>query len=252
MQLGIEGKSALVVGASRGLGRQIALTLAQEGAQVGVIARTEMDILSLLAEMGGEAKGHWGITKDLMPDNAPTQLIEEIHERTTQIDIIVHNLGGTLGVRDPFCTVTEWRSVWRLNFEISAELNRYLIPPMQQRRWGRVVHISSIAATLSRGSVAYCTVKAALNAYTKNLGCTVASDGVVLTGVMPGAIRHEGSHWDKVAQEKPDLVASYLEQRIAIKRFAKIDEITDFVVFLCSEKASFLTGSILPIDGGSW
>ena len=251
MQLGLQGKSALVVGASRGLGRQIALTLAQEGTQVGVVARTEVDIINLVAEMGGESQGHWGITKDLVPDNAPSELVEQIHSQGKKIDILVHNLGGTLGVRDAFCSVSEWRSVWRLNFEIAAELNRSLIPPMQQRKWGRVVHISSIAANLSRGAVAYCAVKAALNAYTKNLGCTVASDGVVVTAVMPGAIRHEGSHWDKVAQENPERVANFLEQRLAIKRFARVDEISNFVVFLCSEKASFLTGSVLPIDGGS-
>ncbi|WP_377477824.1 MAG: SDR family NAD(P)-dependent oxidoreductase [Microcoleus anatoxicus] len=252
MHLGIEGKSSLVVGGSQGLGREIALTLAKEGVQVGVVARTEADIISLVAEMGGEAKGHWGIAKDLVPDRAPTQLIEEIQSGNKQIDIIIHNLGGTLAIRDPFCTVTEWRSVWRLNFEIAAELNRYLIPPMQQRRWGRVVHISSIAANLSRGAVAYCAVKAALNAYTRNLGCTVASDGVVITSVMPGAIRHEGSHWDKMSQEKPEMVATYLDRRMAIKRFAQLDEISDWVVLLCSEKASFCTGSVMPIDGGSW
>jgi len=251
MKLEIVGKSALVVGASRGLGRVIALTLAQEGAQVGVVSRTEVDIISLVAEMGGETKGHWGIVKDLVPDNAPTQMVEEINSQTRQIDILIHNLGGTLGIRNPFCTVDEWRSVWRLNFEIATELNRQIIPRMQERKWGRVVHISSTAATLSRGAVAYCAVKAALNAYTKNLGATVAPDGVVLTAVMPGAIRYPGSHWDKQTQEQPEMVANYLEQRMAIKRFATLDEISSFVVFLCSEKASFFTGSVLPIDGGS-
>lgn len=252
MQLGLEGKSALVVGASRGLGREIALNLAREGARVGGIARTEADILSLVEDMGGEAKGHWGIVKDLVPDNTPTQAIAEIQSRNQPIDILIYNLGGTLSVRDPFCSVEDWRSVWRLNFEIAAELNRYLIPPMQQRKWGRVVHISSIAANLSRGAVAYCAVKAALNAYTQNLGCTVASDGVVVTAVMPGAIRHEGSHWDKVAKDNPEGVATYLEQRMAIRRFASPDEISEFVVFLCSEQASFFPGAVLPIDGGSW
>lgn len=252
MQLGIEGKSALVVGAGRGLGRKIALSLAQEGAKVGVVARTEADIISLVADMGGKTKGHWGIIKDLLPDNAPTQMVEEIQAQDKHIDILIHNLGGTLGIRNPYCTVDEWRAVWRLNFEISAEINRCLIPPMQHKKWGRVVHISSIAATLSRGAVAYCAVKAALNAYTKNLGSTVAPDGVVLTAVMPGAIRHPGSHWDKQTQEKPEMVATYLQQRIAIKRFATVSEISDFIVFLCSSKASFFSGSILPIDGGSW
>lgn len=251
MELGLKGKSALVVGASRGLGREVAITLAKEGAKVGVVARTEVDILSLVQEMGGEKKGHWGLVKDLIPDNSPTQMAEEILSGGKQIDIIIHNLGGTLAIRNPLCTVEEWRAVWRLNFEIAAELNRILIPPMQRRQWGRVVHISSIAAKLSKGSTAYCAVKAALNAYSRNLGCAVASDGVIVTAIMPGAIRHEGSHWDKMSQEKPEMVANYLEQRMAIKRFARLDEISDWVVFLCSEQASFGTGSVIPVDGGS-
>lgn len=251
MELGLEKKSALVVGASRGLGRSIAIALAQEGVQVGVIARTETDIISLVADMGGETKGHWGLVKDLVPDGVPTQIAEEIFAEGRNIDMLIHNLGGTLAVRDPFCSVEEWRKVWRLNLEIAVELNRHLIPPMRKKNWGRVVHISSIAATLSRGAVAYCAVKAAVNAYTKNLGATVAPDGVVVTAVMPGAISYPGSHWDKQTQEKPEMVANYLEQRMAIKRFACLDEISNFVVFLCSEKASFFTGSILPIDGGS-
>lgn len=252
MDLRLVGKSALVVGASRGLGRQISLTLAKEGAKVGVIARSKTDILQLVKEMGSESQGHWGIIQDLIPDHVPTQIAQDILSHHGPIDIMIHNLGGTLGVRDPFCSVEEWRGVWRLNFEIAVEFNRLLIPPMQERKWGRVIHISSIAANLSRGSLPYGTVKAALNAYTKNLGCTLAPDGVTMTAIMPGAIRHKGSHWDKVAQDNPERVANFLEQRLAIQRFASVDEISDFVVFLCSEQASFFTGAILPIDGGSW
>lgn len=252
MYLGLEEKSALVIGASRGLGRTIALTLAKEGAKVGVIARTEPEILQLVETMGGKSQGHWGIVQDLMPKNVPTQIAQEILSRNFPIDIVVHNLGGTLGIRDPFCSVEKWQAVWRLNFEIAAEFNRLLIPPMQERKWGRVIHISSIAANLSRGSLPYCTTKAALNAYTKNLGCMVAADGVTITAIMPGAIRHQGSHWDKVAQDNPKRVADFLEQRLAIKRFATVDEISDFVVFLCSQQASFFTGAVIPIDGGSW
>lgn len=252
MNLGLEGKSALVVGASRGLGRAIALGLAAEGAQVGVVARTAADIASLVAEMSQTSQGHWGLARDLTPDGAPTQLAQDLRSYTDRIDILVHNLGGTLGVRDPFCAVDDWRAVWRLNFEIAAELNRCLVPAMQQRQWGRVVHISSIAATLSRGSVAYCAVKAALNAYTKNLGCTVAPDGVVISAVMPGVIRHPGSHWDQVAINDPDRVHDFLNTRIAIKRFATPSEISNMIIFLCSEQAAFMPGAVVPIDGGSW
>ena len=252
MEFKIAGKSALVIGASRGLGRKIALNLAEEGAKVGVIARSQPEIEQLVEVMGGESQGHWGIIQDLMPTNVPTQIAQDIISRNFPIDIIIHNLGGTLAIRDPFCSIEEWQAVWRLNFEIAAEFNRLLIPPMQEQQWGRVIHISSIAANLSRGSLPYCTVKAALNAYTKNLGATLAADGVTITAIMPGAIRHKGSHWDKVAQDNPQRVADFLEQRLAIKRFASVDEITDFVVFLCSQQASFFTGAIIPIDGGSW
>jgi len=252
VELGLRGRTALVVGASRGLGREIALTLAQEGACVLAVARSETAIHSLVEQMGGDEKGHWGIAADLLPDEAPGELVARITERCPAVDIIVHNLGGTLGIRDPFCALPEWRAMWRLNFEIAVDLNRLLIPPMQLRRWGRVVHISSIAANLSRGSIPYGTVKAALNAYARNLGCTVAPDGVVVSSVMPGAIHDEGGHWDRMLKTQPEMAARYLEQRMAIKRFANPQEIAQFAAFLCSERASFFTGALLPIDGGSY
>ncbi len=251
MDLGLQGKSALVVGASRGLGRDIALALAREGATVGVVARTQPALDQVVQDMGSDSQ-HWGLAHDLMPDEAPTEFLQTLAAYTDRLDIVVHNLGGTLGVRGAFCSIADWRKVWRLNFEIAAELNQHLVPPMQQRQWGRVVHISSIAASLSRGAIAYGTVKAALNAYTTNLGCAVAPDGVIVTAVMPGAISHPGSHWDRVTQEQPDRAATFLEQRLAIKRFATPTEISDMVTFLCSEKASFMPGAIVPIDGGSW
>lgn len=252
MKLGLKNKHALVIGASRGLGKSIALSLAEEEAKVGVIARNQAELLKLVDEMGGEAKGHWYYKIDLLPDSAPLSLVEFIQKHELLPDIVIHNLGGTLGIKNPLCNLEEWRSVWRLNFEIAAQLNQYLIPSMQQKKWGRVINISSIAAQLSRGALAYCSVKAALNAYTKNLGCTVASDGVVVCAVMPGAISHPGSHWHNITQKDPDGVNKYLQERMAIQRFANPSEISDCVRFLCSDSASFFCGSVIPLDGGSY
>lgn len=251
MDLGIAGKCALVIGASRGIGRASALGLAKAGARVIAVARSANDIATLVREIGGSKKGHVGIVKDLCTEGAPRELYEEIQKQDRRVDIVVYSIGGTLGVRNTFFSIEEWRKVSRTNFEVVVELNHYLVPLMQERKWGRVVHVSSIAAKIARGSNAYVAAKSALNAYTRNLGCAVAQDGVVVTAVMPGAVRFKNNIWDRLSTDSPDQAHSYLNERMAIKRFANPDEIANLIVFLCSENASFLTGCILPIDGGT-
>lgn len=252
MQLDIAGKHALVTGASRGLGRSIALSLAREGAMVAVVSRTASDLKSLVGEMGGSSAGHYALSTDLMPEGAPTRVLEEVKAQFGSPDIVVHNLGGTLNIKDALCTVEEWRRVWRFNLEVAVEMNRLIVPAMQAQKWGRIVHISSIAAVRGRGSIPYSTVKAALNAYVRGLGCAVAADGVIVTAVMPGAILSKGGHWDVVSRDNPEYVQRYLAERIAIRRFSTPEEISDLVTFLCSEHASSFAGAVIPIDGGTW
>ena len=252
MDLNLTGKTAVVIGGSRGLGREIALGLAREGASVGIIGRNESALDDTLAEMGGNIRGHWAVEIDLVEEGAPVRLVKHFGECGKSIDILVHNLGGTLNVREPFCSVRDWRRVWRLNFEVAAELNALLIPSMQKRKWGRVIHISSAAAASPFGALPYCSVKAALNAYTRNLGFTVAPDNVVITAVMPGAIEYEYGSWAEMKKKDPQVVEDFLKNRIAARRFATTREISEFVLFLASEQASFFAGAVLPVDGGSW
>jgi 3-oxoacyl-[acyl-carrier protein] reductase len=189
---------------------------------------------------------------DLMAEGAPTRTVEEAVAGSGSFDIVVHNLGGTLSVTDALCTIEEWRRVWRFNFEIAAEINRQVIPGMQSRNWGRIVHISSIAAVRGHSSVAYAAVKASLNAYARDLGRAVAPHGVVVTAVMPGAFVAEGGTWDTLSREDPGRARNYIRERIASQRFGTPEEISELVVFLCSEQASFLAGAVIPIDGGTW
>src|SRR2546426_11883014 len=142
MKLGISGKRALVTGAGRGLGLSIAKCLAEEDAKVAVIARTEADLDRFVSEHGKE---HVAISCDLADDGAPTRMVEELRRRFGEPDIVVHNVGGTLDIVDPFCDVADWRKVYRFNLEIAVELNLLLVPHMQRQHWGRIVHISSIA-----------------------------------------------------------------------------------------------------------
>lgn len=251
MKLGFEGKRALVTGSGRGIGRSISLCLAKEGAQVGIVSRTDSDIKTLLKEMGGVSKGHFGISMDLMPEGAPSKLVNKLKKSGFEsIDIVVHNMGGTLEIGDPFCSLDDWRRVWRFNLEAAIELNNLLIPDMRERQWGRIVHISSISSMEHHGPVTYCAIKAALTAYSRTMGRFLAPDGIVMTAVLPGAIFTEGGYWDTASKERPDHVEKYLSDRMAIHRFGRPEEIGNIVAFLCSEQASFCIGSIVPVDGG--
>ncbi len=250
MDLGINGKRALVTGAGRGLGRSIALNLAKEGAKVAVVARTASDIDSLVAEMGGPDAGHFGLALDLVQEGAPTELLDALDADFGPTEIVVHNVGGTLDIRDPYCSIEDWRSLWRLNVEVAVELNHRLLPAMQKRGWGRVVQVSSIAATENQGPVPYCSVKSAVTAYTRSMGRLVSPDGVIMTAVLPGAVFTEGGDWDNMQKTRPEHVETYLADRMAIHRFGVPDEIGTVVTFLCSEQASFCVGSIVPVDGG--
>ena len=121
---------------------------------------------------------------------------------------------------------------------------------MRERQWGRIVNISSISSVENHGPVAYCSAKAALNAYTRSMGRVLAAEGVVLSSVLPGAVFTEGGYWDDALKNRPEHVRKYLEERMAIKRFGRLEEVSELVVFMCSEQASFCIGSIMPVDGG--
>lgn len=251
MDLGIKGKKALVTGAGRGLGRAIAEALAAEGASLLVTSRTEADLTELVEKLGGPDRGHLAVAMDITPEGGPAQLLEKARQGGFEhFDMVVHNVGGTLDIKDPFCSVEDWRRVYRFNFEVAVELNAMVVPLMQKNKWGRVVHISSISAMENHGPVTYCAMKAALTAYTRSFGGVVAPDGVVVSAVLPGAVYTEGGYWDVTSKENPEHVQKYLSERQRIGRFGRPEEIGNYVAYLCSDLASFSTGSIVPVDGG--
>lgn len=250
MDLGIQGRLALVTGAGRGLGRSIAETLAREGVRILATSRNPEDLGDLLRSMGGEARGHAVLPLDIIPEEAPARLVSWVLERHGCPDIIVHNVGGNLEISDPLCPVEDWRKVFRFNLEIPVEINRTLIPMMRERRWGRICHVSSIAALENQGPPTYCAAKAALTAYVRSLGRFVCKDDVILTAVLPGAVFTEGGYWDTTSRTRPDHVEKYLSERMAIQRFGRPSEIGEVVAFLCSAHSSFCVGSAVLVDGG--
>ena len=152
MDLGIKGKRVLVTGASQGVGRATALAFAKEGCRVAILSRREEELRQVVFEMGGEEKGHDYYVVDLMKMGAPAAAVEELIQRGGDFDIIVHNVGGTLNIKDPLSLSSDWAKVWQFNLGIAIDINAVVVPPMQQKKWGRVIHISSISGENLRGS----------------------------------------------------------------------------------------------------
>jgi len=243
------GKTALVSGGGRGLGAAIAKTLAREQVRILLISRGSASLEETLNELpGGEQ--HAGLALDLSQPNALNRVVEWVSGLGAQIDVVINNVGGTLDVNDPLASWGQFQAVLDLNLGVAVELNRLFMPGMRERGWGRICHVSSISALENQGPPSYCSAKAALNAYIRSVGRYVASDNVILTGIMPGAVLTDGGYWDVASSERPEHVKRYLSERMAIKRFGTEHEIAEAASFLVSDQASFLVGSVLLADGG--
>ena len=250
MDLKIKGKKALVTGASRGIGKAIAENLSKENAKVAVVARNQTDIDATIKSIGGTEKGHVGIAIDLINENGPRTLLEKLKANFGEPEIVVHNLGGSLAIRDPLCSIKEWRKVWRYNLEVPIEINNMLIPNMKKNLWGRLIHISSVSGIENLGPIPYCSAKAALTAYSRSLGRVLASKGIVVSAVLPGAVYAKGGHWEEKKNKNPEDIKKYIKEQLPMQRFAEVDEIASLISFLSSPLASQCASSVIPIDGG--
>jgi len=258
MDLGIKDKRVLVTGASQGIGKQIALAFAREGCRVAVIARREPELRKVIDEMGGINAGHAHKAGDLMQEGVPVALVKKLIEEGGDIDIVVHNVGGPMKTSEPLGPSEVWHKVWHFNIGIAIDINALLIPKMQERRWGRVIHVSSVAGQDLRGSAQYAASKAYLNAYSVVLGRAVAPTGVVVSALMPGAVYAERGHWDEKTYQDKEAKDNFLRKRSdflrhhhAIGRLGTAEEIAPFALFMASEQASFAAGSLIPVNGGT-
>jgi 3-oxoacyl-[acyl-carrier protein] reductase len=245
VDLGIEGRTALVMGASKGIGKGIAGALAREGARVAISSRSEESLQAAAAEIRGEVHVFPADTKDL---DRIRQLPGEVGEAVGPVDILVANTGGPPTGAALDNSLEEWEEAFRSLVLAPRVLLESVVPGMKQRGWGRIVNVSS---TSIREPIPYLTLsnanRLAALGLLETLADEVAADGITVNTVATGMFAT-----DRLADPEGSLKGAeeLAKQRVPAKRLGQPEEYGDLVAFLCSERAAHLTGAVIPLDGG--
>lgn len=264
MDLNLRGKCALVTAASRGFGKAVALELAAEGAKVALCARGNQDLQATAEEVKAEGQAAWGraggqvITGafDLTDDGAVADFIARTHQELGPIDLMLVNAGGPPAGNFADLDLADWDAAYRLTVESAVRLCRLVLPGMMERRFGRIVSITSVSVLQPVENLLLSSVlRPAVQALTKTLAQESASCGVTVNAVAPGF--HTTSAVERLIAKKVELtgctpaevVAGWTEQ-IAMGRLGRPEELAALVVFLMSERASYITGQSIVSDGG--
>jgi 3-oxoacyl-[acyl-carrier protein] reductase len=246
MDLGLRRKSAVVTGASRGIGRAIALRLAGEGAGVAICARGEGALREAEAELRTRPVPVYAAVCDVGSEAALDEFLEAARARLGQVDILINNPSGFTFGDDP----AAWELVLNVDLMAAVRASWKVAAWMRGSGGGVILHISSIAGLEAMGfPPAYCAAKAALVSHAKSLAMALAPEQIRVNAVAPGSIEFAGGIWDQVRQSNPELYGTVLKT-IPSGRMGTAEEVADVVAFLASDRASWITGACIVVDGG--
>jgi len=257
MDFGLEGKTALVAASSRGLGRAVAEELAREGARLLICART----VGPLEEAGQAIHDETGakvvaFPADLTNPADVERLIETAVTEFGRVDILVTNTGGPPPGPFESHSVEAWGSAIEQNLNSVLNLTRAVLPGMKEAGWGRIINITSVAVKQPiHGLILSNAVRAAVTGFAKTLASEVATAGVTVNNVMPGFTKTErlNSLAEHIAETEGITVEEALsrwEGETPMGRIGEPEEFAALVAFLASERASYITGTSIPVDGG--
>jgi len=240
MDLGISGKSALVTGASAGIGRAIAKALAAEGVRLAVVARRRELLETLQAEIGAKLVI---IECDFMKEDAPKTIADAALAGLGSVDILVNNAGGSRKFKLE-TDEAQWHEAMTLNFTRQRQLTHRLLEQMMARNWGRIVSITGKSEPEGING-AFCA-KAAMHSWSKGLSREVGKHGITVNCIPPGRIISE----QILRNYAPEYRKWQSEHEIPVGEYGQPEDLANLVCFLASPRARYITGAVIPVDGG--
>ena len=248
---GIANKKALVVGGTREIGLEIVIQLLKSGCKVYIVGRNNVTLKKTLSYFKKTKFNNRveGFIADVSSNLETNELIKKFKNKKINFDIIVYNAGRSAAVQDSLASRNEYKKIWDLNIGAAIALNQYAVPYMRKKKWGRIVHVSSVEALNFLGYTSYVAAKSALNGYVKSLARNLAKYNIIVSAVCPGPIDFKGRYLNTMRRKNKKKWKQYIENHLPIQRLATYTEIANAILFLCSKLSSYCSGTILNIDG---
>ena len=252
MDLELTGKVAIVTGSSRGLGLASATALVQEGCRVTICARGEArldEVADELRRLAADDSRVLPVVADLATADGVGAVMARTVETFGGLDILVNNVGLARGASIAETSDAEWHEALDQTLFPAIRASRLAVPHMRRRGGGAIVMVASIWGRESGGRMTYNAVKAAEISLAKSMAQQLASDNIRVNSVAPGSILFPGGSWHLRQQEDPAAIAAFVQRELPFGRFGRPEEVGAVVAFLVSARASWISGSCVPVDG---
>ncbi len=245
MDLGLAGKRVVITGGSKGIGRATALAFADEGAHVGICARTAEPVEAVRKELESRSGSAFGAACDVADPSALTGFLEDAKTALGGIDVLVNNASG-FGVTDD---EAGWKAGFDVDLMASVRATWQVVPWMEAAGGGSVIHISSTSGLEAGSPPAYAAAKAALMSHSKTLAINLAPKNIRVNCIAPGSIEFPGGMWETIQKVNTPMYDA-IRDSIPFGRLGNAEEVAAAVVFVASPRASWITGVTLSVDGG--